>query len=392
MKTYDFDRIVDRHGTNAVKYDALTDVFGSKELLPLWVADMDFATPDFILDALRRRLDHPVLGYTQLPDDYWPQIAAWIEARHGWRPDPAWMRFIPGIVKGIGMAVLALTRPGDKVVIQPPVYHPFRLVPEQMGRRVVCNPLRRTGDRYEMDFEQLEALLDDDCRLLLLSNPHNPAGIVWPEETLRRLAAICDRRGVVVVSDEIHCDMALYGHRHRPFASVSDAAAHCSVTFGAPTKTFNIAGLLCSNVITVNPELKREFDVAAENIAGLTVSHFGLVACQAAYERAEPWLDALMGVLADNLSLLREFAERTPGLRLIEPEGTYLAWLDCRGLGFGSADELRDFMRDRARVYFDEGVLFGENGAGFERVNLACPKALLKQVLDNIAVALSQRA
>lgn len=392
MKTYDFDRIVDRHGTNAVKYDALTDVFGRKELLPLWVADMDFATPDFILDALRRRLDHPVLGYTQLPDGYWPQIAAWIEARHGWRPDPAWMRFIPGIVKGIGMAVLALTRPGDKVVIQPPVYHPFRLVPEQMGRRVVCNPLRRTGDRYEMDFEQLEALLDDDCRLLLLSNPHNPAGIVWPEETLRRLAAICDRRGVVVVSDEIHCDMALYGHRHRPFASVSDAAAHCSVTFGAPTKTFNIAGLLCSNVITVNPELKRAFDVAAENIAGLTVSHFGLVACQAAYERAEPWLDALMGVLADNLSLLREFAERTPGLRLIEPEGTYLAWLDCRGLGFGSADELRDFMRDRARVYFDEGVLFGENGAGFERVNLACPKALLKQVLDNIAVALSQRA
>ena len=157
MKTYDFDRIVDRHGTNAVKYDTLTDVFGSKELLPLWVADMDFATPDFILDALRRRLDHPVLGYTQLPDDYWPQIAVWIEARHGWRPDPAWMRFIPGIVKGIGMAVLALTRPGDKVVIQPPVYHPFRLVPEQMGRRVVCNPLRRTGDRYEMDFEQLEA-------------------------------------------------------------------------------------------------------------------------------------------------------------------------------------------------------------------------------------------
>ena len=246
MKTYDFDRIVDRHGTNAVKYDTLTDVFGSKELLPLWVADMDFATPDFILDALRRRLDHPVLGYTQLPDDYWPQIAVWIEARHGWRPDPAWMRFIPGIVKGIGMAVLALTRPGDKVVIQPPVYHPFRLVPEQMGRRVVCNPLRRTGDRYEMDFEQLEALLDDDCRLLLLSNPHNPAGIVWPEETLRRLAAICDRRGIVVVSDEIHCDMALYGHRHRPFASVSDAAAHCSAAFSAGSKRVSSTRRPCS--------------------------------------------------------------------------------------------------------------------------------------------------
>lgn len=226
----------------------------------------------------------------------------------------------------------------------------------------------------------------------MLCNPHNPVGRVWSADELRRLGDICIAHGVTILADEIHADFAYPGHDVTMFGTLGERyAGHC-YEFTAPTKTFNIAGLLCSNVITVNPELKREFDVAAENIAGLTVSHFGLVACQAAYERAEPWLDALMGVLADNLSLLREFAERTPGLRLIEPEGTYLAWLDCRGLGFGSADELRDFMRDRARVYFDEGVLFGENGAGFERVNLACPKALLKQVLDNIAVALSQRA
>lgn len=348
MKTYDFDRIVDRHGTNAVKYDALTDVFGSKELLPLWVADMDFATPDFILDALRRRLDHPVLGYTQLPDDYWPQIAAWIEARHGWRPDPAWMRFIPGIVKGIGMAVLALTRPGDKVVIQPPVYHPFRLVPEQMGRRVVCNPLRRTGDRYEMDFEQLEALLDDDCRLLLLSNPHNPAGIVWPEETLRRLAAICDRRGVVVVSDEIHCDMALYGHRHRPFASVSDAAAHCSVTFGAPTKTFNIAGVVSSYAIVPDEALRRRFFGWLEAGEFHEAPLLSVVATRAAFTpEGDAWRRQMLRYVEANVDFTDDFLRRyVPRIRAIRPEASFLVWLDCRELGLAH-DALVDLRRTR---------------------------------------------
>ena len=349
MKTYDFDRIVDRHGTNAVKYDALTDVFGRKELLPLWVADMDFATPDFILDALRRRLDHPVLGYTQLPDDYWPQIAAWIEARHGWRPDPAWMRFIPGIVKGIGMAVLALTRPGDKVVIQPPVYHPFRLVPEQMGRRVVCNPLRRTGDRYEMDFEQLEALLDDDCRLLLLSNPHNPAGIVWPEETLRRLAAICDRRGVVVVSDEIHCDMALYGHRHRPFASVSDAAAHCSVTFGAPTKTFNIAGVVSSYAIVPDEALRRRFFGWLEAGEFHEAPLLSAVATRAAFTpEGDAWRRQMLRYVEANVDFTDDFLRRyVPRIRAIRPEASFLVWLDCRKLGLAH-DALVDLFVARA--------------------------------------------
>ena len=363
MKTYDFDRIVDRHGTNAVKYDTLTDVFGSKELLPLWVADMDFATPDFILDALRRRLDHPVLGYTQLPDDYWPQIAVWIEARHGWRPDPAWMRFIPGIVKGIGMAVLALTRPGDKVVIQPPVYHPFRLVPEQMGRRVVCNPLRRTGDRYEMDFEQLEALLDDDCRLLLLSNPHNPAGIVWPEETLRRLAAICDRRGIVVVSDEIHCDMALYGHRHRPFASVSDAAAHCSVTFGAPTKTFNIAGVVSSYAIVPDEALRRRFFGWLEAGEFHEAPLLSVVATRAAFTpEGDAWRRQMLRYVEANVDFTDDFLRRyVPRIRAIRPEASFLVWLDCRELGLAH-DALVDLFVARAGLALNDGEMFGPGG------------------------------
>ena len=391
MKTYDFDRIVDRHGTNAVKYDALTDVFGRKELLPLWVADMDFATPDFILDALRRRLDHPVLGYTQLPDDYWPQIAAWIEARHGWRPDPAWMRFIPGIVKGIGMAVLALTRPGDKVVIQPPVYHPFRLVPEQMGRRVVCNPLRRTGDRYEMDFEQLEALLDDDCRLLLLSIPLIPAGIVWPEVTLRRLAAICDRRGVVVVSDEIHCDMALYGHRHRPFASVSDAAAHCSVTFGAPTKTFNIAGIVSSYAIVPDETLRNRFFswLAANELDAPNL--FAPIATVAAFREGEAWRQQMLRYVEGNVELVIGFcAEHLPAIRPLRPQASFLVWLDCRKLGLAH-DALVDLFVARAGLALNDGEMFGPGGEGHMRLNVGLPRIRLAEALERLRAAVDAR-
>ena len=341
MKTYDFDRIVDRHGTNAVKYDALTDVFGSKELLPLWVADMDFATPDFILDALRRRLDHPVLGYTQLPDDY---------------------------------------------------YHPFRLVPEQMGRRVVCNPLRRTGDRYEMDFEQLEALLDDDCRLLLLSNPHNPAGIVWPEETLRRLAAICDRRGVVVVSDEIHCDMALYGHRHRPFASVSDAAAHCSVTFGAPTKTFNIAGVVSSYAIVPDEALRRRFFGWLEAGEFHEAPLLSVVATRAAFTpEGDAWRRQMLRYVEANVDFTDDFLRRyVPRIRAIRPEASFLVWLDCRELGLAH-DALVDLFVARAGLALNDGEMFGPGGEGHMRLNVGLPRIRLAEALERLRAAVDAR-
>jgi len=388
MEPCDFDRIVDRRGTHAVKYDALEQTFGRPDLLPLWVADMDFATPEFILEALRRRLDHPVLGYTQLPDGYWPQVAAWIEARHGWRPRPEWMRFIPGIVKGIGMAVLALTRPGDKVVIQPPVYHPFRLIPERMGRRTVCNPLRRTGDRYEMDFGQLETVLDDDCRLLLLANPHNPAGIVWPEPTLRRLAELCDARGIAVVADEIHCDMALFGRRHRPFASVSEAAARCSVTFGAPTKTFNIAGVVGSYAIVPDEGLRRRFfdwlDAGEFDEAPL----LSAVATMAAYTpQGEAWRQRMLRYVEANIDFADRFLRRhIPRIRAIRPEASFLVWLDCRGLGL-THEALVDLFVARARLALNDGELFGAGGEGHMRLNVGLPRARLAEALERLRKA-----
>ena len=392
MKTYDFDRIVDRHGTNAVKYDALTDVFGSKELLPLWVADMDFATPDFILDALRRRLDHPVLGYTQLPDDYWPQIAAWIEARHGWRPDPAWMRFIPGIVKGIGMAVLALTRPGDKVVIQPPVYHPLPAGPRTDGTPRGLQPAAAHGRPLRNGLRAARSPSGRRLPAAALSNPHNPAGIVWLEETLRRLAAICDRRGVVVVSDEIHCDMALYGHRHRPFASVSDAAAHCSVTFGAPTKTFNIAGVVSSYAIVPDEALRRRFFGWLEAGEFHEAPLLSVVATRAAFTpEGDAWRRQMLRYVEANVDFTDDFLRRyVPRIRAIHPEASFLVWLDCRELGLAH-DALVDLFVARAGLALNDGEMFGPGGEGHMRLNVGLPRIRLAEALERLRAAVDAR-
>ena len=287
---YDFDRRIERHGTDSVKYDGLAETYGRGDLMPLWVADMDFETPDFILDALRRRLEHPVLGYTLEPADYRPAIIDWIRTHHGWEVRPEWIAYIPGIVKGIGMAVNRLLAPDERVVIQPPVYHPFRLVPEGNGREVVCNPLRERPDgSYEMDFENLERVVDAKCRMLILSNPHNPGGIVWDRATLVRLADFCAARGMVVLADEIHCDLALWGARHIPFASVSEAAARCSITFGAPTKTFNIAGVVSSYAIVPDETLRRRFFAWLEANELDAPNLFAPIATIAAFRHGEAW-------------------------------------------------------------------------------------------------------
>lgn len=396
--TYDFDRIIDRTGSGDVKHSKLKEFFGRDDLLPLWVADMEFATPPFIIDALRRRLEHPILGYTVVPEELWSSIQRWLRDRHGWQVERDWLAFIPGIVKGIGMVVHAFVGQDERVIIQPPVYHPFRLVPQDNGREVVMNPLieqhddegRLTG--YAMDFEGLEALARDPRnRLFILANPHNPAGLTWDAETLRRVADICAANDVLVISDEIHCDMALFGHRHIPFASVSEAAAQCSITFSAPSKTFNIAGVVSSYAVVPNPELRQRFFswMNASELADPTL--FAPIATIAAFsEEGEVWRRQLISYLEDNVRFVEDYCVRhLPMIHPLRPQASFLIWLDCRSLGL-SHEALIDLFVNRARLALNEGGMFGAEGRGFMRLNIGSPRAMLQQAMERLRAAVEE--
>ena len=396
--TYDFDRIIDRTGSGDVKHSKLKEFFGRDDLLPLWVADMEFATPPFIIDALRRRLEHPILGYTVVPEELWSSIQRWLRDRHGWQVERDWLAFIPGIVKGIGMVVHAFVGQDERVIIQPPVYHPFRLVPQDNGREVVMNPLieqhddegRLTG--YAMDFEGLEALARDPRnRLFILANPHNPAGLTWDAETLRRVADICVANDVLVISDEIHCDMALFGHRHIPFASVSEAAAQCSITFSAPSKTFNIAGVVSSYAVVPNPELRQRFFswMNASELADPTL--FAPIATIAAFsEEGEVWRRQLISYLEDNVRFVEDYCVRhLPMIHPLRPQASFLIWLDCRSLGL-SHEALIDLFVNRARLALNEGGMFGSEGRGFMRLNIGSPRAMLQQAMERLRAAVEE--
>ena len=387
---YDFDRVIDRRGTGALKLDVLQQRYGRTDLLPLWVADMDFETPPFIVDALRRRLDHPLFGYTVEPEDYWPAVIEWIAGHHGWEVRREWLTYIPGVVKGIGMAVNVFVREDEKVVIQPPVYHPFRLTPEGNGRKMVCNPLRERADGgYSMDFEQLERVVDDKCRMLILSNPHNPAGIVWDRETLVRLAAFCYRRGMVVVSDEIHCDLALGNHKHIPFASVSPEAAACSITFGAPSKTFNIAGIVSSYAVVPDERLRRRFFGWLRANELNEPALFAPIATIAAFREGEAWRRAMLRYVEQNIDLVVDrCAARMPAIRPLRPQASFLVWLDCRALHLGHR-ALVDLFVERARLALNDGEMFGPGGEGFMRMNVAVPRSVLREALDRLAAAVA---
>ncbi len=392
MERYDFDKIVDRSGSGDLKHEVLAERYGRPDLLPLWVADMDFETPQFITDALRRRLDHSLFGYTITPNDFWPTVRQWIADHHQWDVQEEWMRFIPGIVKGIGMVINVFVKPDEKVIIQPPVYHPFRLTPEGNGREVVYNPLRENADgSYSMDFDNLERVADDKCRLLILSNPHNPAGIVWDADTLRRLAAFCATRGIIVVSDEIHCDMALFGHKHTPFASVSEDAARCSITFGAPSKTFNIAGIVSSYAIVPDPELRRKF------FSWLTANEldephlFAPIATVAAFRHGEEWRRQMLEYIEGNIMFVEKYlGERLPQIKPLRPQASFLVWLDCRALGLGH-DALVDLFVNGARLALNDGEMFGKGGEGFMRMNVATPHSVLAEALDRLVSAVRER-
>ncbi len=385
MKTYDFDKIVDRRGSNAVKTDALKKLFGREDLLPLWVADMDFETGDFIVDALKERLKHPVFGYTSLPADYWTTVRDWIAEHHRWNVECEWMCYIPGIVKGIGMVINALLDKDEKVIIQPPVYHPFRLVPQKNAREVVFNPLHElTNGSYEMDFENLEVVCDSKCKLLILSNPHNPAGIVWSYETLKRLAAFCHSRGIIVISDEIHCDMALFGNKHIPFASVSDEAAACSITFASPSKTFNIAGIVSSYAVVPNKELRERFFNWLEANEMSSAPMFSAIATVAAFKNGESWRRQMLEYVEGNILFVEEFCRQNmPAIKPLRPDASFLVWLDCRDLGLDH-NALIELFVSKAGLALNDGEMFNPGGQGFMRLNVGCSRAVLSEAMERL--------
>ena len=390
MKIYDFNTPIDRRGTHCVKFDALKEMYGRDDLLSLWVADMDFATPDFIIDALKRRLDHPVLGYPVQYDGYWQSVVNWIRSHHGWQVEREWMRYIPGIVKGIGMVVNVFTQPGDKIIIQPPVYHPFRLVPEHNDREIVMNPLRQVGDTYEMDFEQLEQVIDDKCKILILANPHNPVGITWSRDTLVRLADIAVKHNLIVISDEIHCDMALYGNKHIPFASVSENAARCSITFGAPSKTFNIAGIVSSYAIVPDEVLREKFFawLTANEMDMATI--FAMVATEAAFTEGEEWRQQMLAHIESNIDFVDEYLKANiPEVRAIKPQASYLVWLDFSALGLPH-DKLIDMLVNDARLAMNDGAMFGIGGEQHTRLNVGTQRAVLEQAMKQLKEAIDK--
>ena len=385
---YNFDKIIDRHNTGAYATEMLGEVHGRTDLTPMWVADMNSETPAFITDALRNRLDHSLFGYTVIPKDFWPTVTDWIRNHHQWDVKAEWMRYIPGIVKGIGFVINVFCKEDEKVIIQPPVYHPFRLTPLGNKRQVVMNPMHRNDDgTYSMDFDNLAKVADEKCRVLILANPHNPAGIVWDVETLKRLAHFCCERNIIVISDEIHCDMALFGNKHHPFANVSEEAARCSITFGAPSKTFNIAGIVSSYCIVPNEDLRKPlFEWLAAN--ELDQPHiFSPIATIAAFKQGEEWRKQMLAYIEENVKFVEEYmAANIPQIHPLRPQASFLVWLDCRGLGLDH-DALQDLFVNKARLALNDGEMFGAEGKGYMRMNVASPRKVLKDALERLKAA-----
>ncbi len=393
MSLYNFDKKIDRHNTGALKFDVLQERYGNADLLPLWVADMDFETPPFIVDALRERLAHPIFGYSTVPADYRASIVDWLRERHGWQVRPEWLSYIPGVVKGIGMAINVFLEKDEKVIIQPPVYHPFRLTVQGNGREIVNNPLRRNEDdgSLAMDFENLEKVADEKCRMLILSNPHNPAGIVWDAGTLSRLAEFCSRHNILVISDEIHADMALWGAKHVPFATVSEAAAACSITFGAPSKTFNIPGIVSSYSVVPNAKIRRKFYAWLEANELNEPTVFAPIATIAAFRKGEPWRREMLRYVEQNIDFVLDFCSREiPQIRPLRPQASFLVWLDCRALNLSHENLVKLFV-EKARLALNDGEMFGPGGEGFMRLNIATPRAVLAEALGRLRDAVFAR-
>ena len=385
---YDFDTPIDRTHTWSIKHDFKKENGKADDILPLWVADMDFRSPDSVVEALKKAVDHGIFGYSRADESYFDAVAAWYQKRHHLTLQPEWMTCTPGIVFALSIAVRAFTQEGDAVLIQPPVYHPFSRAILRNKRTLVENPLVLKDGHYEMDLEELEQkVLDEHVKLMILCNPHNPVGRVWTREELTALADICLRHHVYVISDEIHGDFVWQGHEQTPYASISEEACLHSMMCTAPSKTFNLAGMATSNLFIPDPEMRRKFRSELLDVGQENMNRLGLFACRAAYEGGGEWLDQLIGYLAGNLALVRDFCKnRVPQIQLVEPEGTYLAWLDCRELKLSQKD-LNEFFVDKAHLALNDGEMFGKEGIGFMRLNVASPRCIIEKAMKQLADA-----
>jgi len=391
MNKYNFDCVIDRRDTDAVKYEGLDAMFGRHDVTPLWIADLDFAVCPDIIKALSHRLEHPVLGYSAAPDAYWQSIICWLKRRHDFDVTRDELAFIPGVVKGIALCVNYFTSRGDAVVIQPPVYHPFRMVVEGNGRRVLENPLKFDGDSYSMDVDGLADLLRRERpRMMILCNPHNPIGIQWDVPTLNRVAALCRETGTVVVSDEIHGDLMLGHRRHIPFLSVSDDARAVGVMLGAPSKTFNIPGLVSSWMVVKSEGLRRDFYKWMEVNEFSAPVMISTIGAEAAYTAGEQWLDEMLGYVEANIAFAIDYVTRNiRGVRVVKPEASFLLWLDFNGLGLEQKELMRMLVED-AHLAVNDGTMFGKEGKGFARLNVGTPRCVLTAALEHIRDAVAK--
>jgi cystathionine beta-lyase len=387
--TWNFDEPVLREGTDCIKYDLREEIFGKKDVIPMWVADMDFNTPDFIIKAIKNRLNHEIFGYSLRPEIYYQSIISWLIRKHSWHIEKDWISFSPGVVPALNFCTLAFTKPGDGVIVQPPVYFPFFSAVESHGRKLIYNPLRENGGRWEMDFENLESSIQADTKMIIISNPHNPVGRVWSPEELDRLAAICLKNNILILSDEIHCDLVLPDYTHTPMASLSEEIAQKTITFIAPSKTFNLAGLSTSSVVISNPALRRTFARLIESLHVSNGNIFGTIASIAAYSQGYEWLNALLGYIDNNISFVTDFCKQLiPEILPVQPEATYMIWLDCRKLGI-KGKELQDFFVKKAGVGMNEGSTFGPGGEGYMRMNVASSHQLVMKAMEQIEKAVS---
>lgn len=381
----DFDTVPNRRGTNCFKYDFAREMGMPEDVLPLWVADMDFPTAPAVLERLHALAEHGIFGYTGVKDAYFSAVHNWYAQRFGWETQRSWLVTTPGVVFAIAIAIRAFTQTGDAILIQQPVYYPFANKVTENDRQLVVNPLVLKNGRYEMDFADMERkIADNHVKMLLLCSPHNPVGRVWTKEELLRVGEICQKYGVLVVSDEIHADFTYAGHTHRVFASVKSEFADFTITCTAPSKTFNLAGLQNSNIFIPNRQLRHAYkkELSACGCGGTNC--MGMAACQAAYEAGADWLEQLKQYLAGNLAYVRQFLrEKLPDIALIEPEGTYLVWLDLRKLGLTEQQQRQLIVQD-AKLWLDTGTLFGQGGEGFERINIACPRATIEQAMQRL--------